>query len=84
MYWIYIYAYYVHITERRPHTRHTHTKHENILEIYIHKYVTYIHIYKFIHVHTYHHLHTHTYIKYIHTYYAHITNTHPCTLNHVH
>ena len=51
----YMIAYYVHIENINPYTIHTHTRHENIPKIYIHKYITYIHICTFIHVHTYIH-----------------------------
>ena len=47
-------------------------------------YINTLHIYTYINSYMYIHITTHTHIKYIHTYYAHITNTHPCTLNHVH
>ena len=79
----YMHAYYIHITNINPYTRHTHTKHKNIPKIYIHKYITYIHIHTFIHVHTYHHIHTYIHIHTLNIC-IHITNTHPCTLPHVH
>ena len=68
----YMSAYNVHITNIYPYTIHTHTKNENIPKIYIHKYITYIHIHTFIHVHTYHHTHIHWIYAYIlRTYYKH-------------
>ena len=70
--------YYKHTSES-----HTPTKYENISKIYIHKYITYIHIHSFMHVHTYYHIHIYiyTYIKFIHTYYKN-TSMHieSCTL----
>ena len=57
---------------------------KNIPEIYIHKYITYIHIHTFVHVHTYHHIHTHIDTRTLDIYICimHILQRHPCTLNH--
>ena len=44
---------YMHITNILQTYIHIHTKHENIPKIYIHKYITYIHIDTYIHTNTF-------------------------------